>query len=220
MTQEIKAINLGGVNCYLLKEGHGSILIDTGFSSKRAILENALECAGVVPGNLSLILLTHGDSDHADNCAYLREKYGAKIAMHLDDSGMVETGDMSWNRKSKPDKISITFRIMMKLFSGPDKPGSFNTFKPDIYVEDGQSLSEYGISAEVLHLPGHSKGSIGILTSSGALFCGDLFYNFAGFKYIDDLTDYHASLNKLKKLKIETVYPGHGKAFPMRSVKG
>ncbi len=219
MTPEIRTINLGGVNCYLLKEGHGSILIDTGFSSKRSFLEKELERAGVVPGNLSLILLTHGDSDHAENCVYLREKYGAGIAMHMADSGMVENGDMSWNRKSKPDKISITFRIMMKMFGGPDKPGSFNTFKPDIYVEDGQSLSEYGISAEVLHLPGHSKGSIGILTSSGALFCGDLFYNFAGFQYIDDLADYHASLDKLKKLKIETVYPGHGKAFRMRSVK-
>ena len=220
MTQEIKAINLGGVNCYLVKAGDGYILIDTGFSSKRAFLEKELERAGVLPGNLSLILLTHGDSDHAENCAYLREKYGTRIAMHIDDSGMVENGDMSWNRKSKPDKISITFRIMMKMFGGLDKPGSFNTFKPDIYVEDGQSLSEYGISAEVLHLPGHSKGSIGILTSSGALFCGDLLYNFAGFQYIDDMADYHASLNKLKKLNIETVYPGHGKAFPMRDFKG
>ncbi len=207
------------MNCYLLKEGHDSILIDTGFSSKRAFLEKELERAGVVPGNLSLILLTHGDSDHAENCAYLREKYGAGIAMHMADSGMVENGDMSWNRKSKPDKISITFRIMMKMFGGPDRAGSFDIFKPDFFIEDGQSLSEYGISAEVLHLPGHSKGSIGILTPSGALFCGDLFYNFAGFQYIDDLADYHASIDKLKKLNIDTVYPGHGKAFRMRSVK-
>ena len=219
MTQEIKAINLGGVNCYLVKAGDGYILIDTGFSSKRAFLEKELERAGVVPGNLSLILLTHGDSDHAENCAYLREKYGTRIAMHIDDSGMVENGDMSWNRKSKPDKISLTFRIMMKMFGGPDKPGSFNTFKPDIYVEDGQSLSEYGISAEVLHLPGHSKGSIGILTAGGELFCGDLFYNFAGFTYIDDLADYHSSINKLKNFTIKTVYPGHGKPFLMRSTR-
>jgi len=40
MTQEIKTINLGGVNCYLVKVGGGYILIDTGFSSKRAYLEN------------------------------------------------------------------------------------------------------------------------------------------------------------------------------------
>ena len=217
MTQEIKTINLGGVNCYLVKAGDGYILIDTGFAFKRAYLEKELESAGVMPGNLTLIILTHGDSDHAENSAYLREKYGAKITMHLDDSGMVENGDMSWNRKSKPDKISMTFRIMTKIFSRSNKPGCFNTFKPDFYLADGQSLSEYGFLAEVLHLPGHSKGSIGILTAGGELFCGDLFYNFAGFKYIDDLTDHNASINKLKNFTIKTVYPGHGKPFPMRS---
>ena len=217
MTREIKTINLGGVNCYLVKAGDGYILIDTGFSSKRAHLEKELEDAGVMPGNLTLIILTHGDSDHAANSAYLREKYGAKITMHLADSGMVENGDMSWNRKPKPDKISITFRISTMIFSGLNKPGKFNTFKPDFYIVDGQSLSEYGFCAKVLHLPGHSKGSIGILATSGELFCGDLFYNFAGFNFIDDLADFNASINKLKHLKIETVYPGHGKPFPMSS---
>lgn len=213
MTLIIRTINLGGVNCYLLKEESGYILIDTGFSSKLAFLEKELERAGVRPGNLSLILLTHGDSDHVDNSAYFREKFGARIAMHIEDSKMVENGDMTWNRKSKPDKISILFRIMMKLISSRNKPGSFHTFRPDFYIEDGQSLAEYGLRAEVLHLPGHSKGSIGILTTSGDLFCGDMFYNFAGFQYIDDLADYTASINKLKKFKIATVYPGHGKAF-------
>jgi len=227
MSLNIKTINLGGVNCYLLTTGSGYILIDTGFSSKRAHLDKELASAGVRPGNLSLILLTHGDSDHADNSAYLREKFGAPIAMHKDDSGMVKTGDMSWNRKSKPDKLSMPFRIMMKLFSGMNKPGSFNTFTPDFYVADGQSLTEYGLEAVVLHLPGHSKGSIGILTASGELFCGDMFYNFAGFQYIDDMADYTGSIEKLKKMQITMVYPGqkmqitmvypgHGKAFRMR----
>ncbi|MHB1485878.1 MAG: MBL fold metallo-hydrolase [Saccharofermentanales bacterium] len=211
---EIKIINLGGVNCYLLKENDGYFLIDSGFSSKRAYLEKELESAGVMPGNLKLIILTHGDSDHSDNSAYLREKYGAKITMHHADSGMVENGDMSWNRKTRPDKISITFKIITKVYGRLNKPGSFNTFKPDFYIEDGQSLSEYGLDAKILHLPGHSKGSIGILTSGGELFCGDMFYNFAGFKFIDDLADYNASIGKLENHKIKMIYPGHGKPFP------
>jgi hydroxyacylglutathione hydrolase len=215
MAQEIKTINLSGVNCYLVKAGDSYILIDTGFSSKRTFLEKELESAGVMHGNLKLVILTHGDSDHADNYVYLREKYGAKIAMHYDDSGMVEHGDMSWNRKAKPDKVSITFKIITLIFGRLGKPGKFNTFKPDIYVEDGQGLSEYGFDAKVLHLPGHSKGSIGILTIGGDLFCGDLLYNIAGFNFIDDLADFHASIKKLKNLKINTVYPGHGKPFPM-----
>jgi len=132
--------------------------------------------------------------------------------MHKDDSGMVERGDMSWNRKAKPDKFSITFRTVSFFI----RPGKFDTFKPDIYVENGQGLSEYGCDAKVLHLPGHSKGSIGILTIGGDMFCGDLLYNIGiGIPFIDDLADFNASVEKLKKLSTNTVYPGHGKSFPM-----
>jgi len=72
----------------------GFILIDTGCSNKRVELEKRLESAGCKPGDLKLIVLTHGDFDHTGNAAYLRKKFGAKIAMHHEDSGMVERGDM------------------------------------------------------------------------------------------------------------------------------
>ncbi len=217
MPQEIKIISLSGVNCYLVKNGSGYILIDTGFPSKRAALEKELASAGCQPGNLNLIILTHGDLDHAGNCAYLREKYGAKIAMHADDSGMVERGDMSWNRKAKPDKFSTIFRIM-SVMSFFFRPGKFDVFKPDLSIDEGFDLSGYGADAKVLHFPGHSKGSLGILTGSGDLFCGDLLYNILGkpgIRFIDNMADFNASVEKLKKLNIKTVYPGHGKPFPM-----
>lgn len=212
---EIRTINLGGINCYLMKGDNDFVLIDTGISARRAALLKALEDAGCRPGKLRLIVLTHGDTDHVDNAAYLREKYGAKIAMHQADAGMIERGDMSWNRKAKPDRISVIFRIMSGAASLFSKPGKFSTFAPDIYLEDGQDLSEYGCDARVLHLPGHSKGSIGVLTSGRDLFCGDLLYNMPGFGFIDDLADFNASIQKLKSLDIRTVYPGHGKPFVM-----
>jgi glyoxylase-like metal-dependent hydrolase (beta-lactamase superfamily II) len=123
-----------------VKTDTGYILIDTGFSTKRTTLEKELESAGCKSGNLKLIVLTHGDSDHADNCVYIREKYGAKIAMHNSDSGMVERGDMGWNRKAKPDKISIFFRII-SLFV---KPSSFETFRPDFYIRRYSGLNREG----------------------------------------------------------------------------
>jgi hydroxyacylglutathione hydrolase len=215
--QEIKIINFGGVNCYLVKASDGFILIDTGYPAKRPVLEKELASAGCQPGNLKLVILTHGDLDHAGNCAYLREKYGAKIAMHADDSGMVERGDMHWNRKARPDKFSIIFRIM-SVMSFFFRPGKFDEFRPDLTIDEGFNLFEYGFDAEVLHIPGHSKGSLGILTSGGDLFCGDLLYNIfgkPGIRFIDDLADYNLSIEKLKKLNIRTVYPGHGKPFPM-----
>ncbi|GAG68637.1 unnamed protein product, partial [marine sediment metagenome] len=76
--------------------------IDTGGSNKRHDLENELDRAGCQPGNLNLIVLTHGDFDHTGNAAYLRKKFGTKIAMHSADSGMAEQGDMFWNR-NKPN---------------------------------------------------------------------------------------------------------------------
>jgi hydroxyacylglutathione hydrolase len=50
------------------------------------------------------------------------------------------------------------------------------------------------------------------------LFCGDLIYNFfgkPGCLFINDLADFDASVEKLKKSDVKTVYPGHGKPFPL-----
>ncbi len=228
MSPEIQIINLGGVNCYLAKTDVGYILIDTGFLSKRARLEQELEATGCQPSSLNLILLTHGDTDHADNAAYLRKKYGAKIALHPLEAPVVERGDMSCARKAKPDKIGFIFRVMIPLAPLLFKTNAFEYFKPDFTVDEGFDLSEYGFTAKVLHMPGHSKGSIGILTPedfslqpAGAgpvVFCGDLLYNFIGrpsCQLIDDVADFNASLDKLKKLGIKTVYPGHGRPFPL-----
>ncbi len=90
---------------------------------------------------------------------------------------------------------------------------------PDLYLEDGDGLSEYGFDAKIISIPGHSKGSIGILTAVGALFCGDLFENLNKpmlNSIMDDLATANASVEKLKGLQINTVYPGHGKPFLMK----
>jgi hydroxyacylglutathione hydrolase len=213
MPQEIKIIDTGGVNCYLLKAGSGDFtLVDTGFASKRAVLERGLQSAGCAPGSLRLIILTHGDSDHTGNSAYLREKYGAKIGMHPADMGMVEHGDMSWNRKAKPDRVAWFFRLIM-LLTG--RPAEVDLFTPDVALEDGAELAGYGLDARVLHLPGHSMGSIGILTAGGDLFCGDLVWNIGklSFHFADDLTAAYASIEKINRMDVRTIYPGHGKPF-------
>jgi len=194
-----------------MKTDTGHILIDTGCTKRRTELEKELESAGCKPGNLQLIILTHGDFDHTGNAAYLRKKYGTKIAMHYDDAGMVERGNMFWNRK----KSNVLIRMIAPILLGF---GKSERLKPDLYLKDGDDLSEHGLDARVLHIPGHSKGSIGILTDCGDLFCGDLLENTdkPGLNSImDDLTTARVSVEKLNKLSIGAVYPGHGKPFPM-----
>jgi hydroxyacylglutathione hydrolase len=237
MPHDVESIGVGGVNCFLLKARDRFVLVDSGFAARRDRLERRLEAAGCRPGNLRLIVLTHGDVDHAGNCAYLRAKYDAMIAMHRGDAGMVERGDMSSGRKAKPDRISPLFRVVSVVARAFTPPNVVDMFSPDVILEDGEELSEYGLNAVVLHLPGHSKGSIGILipgdgpsadrstgsrgVSDRALLCGDLFMNVirpAPHFMIDDLADYNASLERLRGLEIETVYPGHGRPFPLKSL--
>lgn len=220
MLQEIKTINLplplgmGSVNCYLIQTPAGHVLIDSAGSNARQGLRKGLESAGCLPGSLELVLLTHGDFDHIGNAAYLRSAFGARIAMHRDDFGMAERGDMFWNRK----KPNVLIRALIPLFTGF---GKSERFTPDVPLEAGYDLSQHGIDARVISLQGHSKGSIGILTAGGELFCGDLFENTKEpslNSLMDDSTAAHASVAYLESLKISTVYPGHGKPFAMQQL--
>jgi hydroxyacylglutathione hydrolase len=204
---------LGTVNCYLLKTRDGFILIDTGSSNRRAELESELAEAGCKPGDLKLIVLTHGDFDHTGNAAYLRETFGAEIAMHRDDSGMAEEGDMFWNRSSG----NALIRLLALILFGFSKS---NRFRPDLFAAEGDDFYEYGFDAQVLSIPGHSRGSIGILTTGGDLFSGDLFENAKGpatNSIMDDPAACEASLEKLSRFEVHTVYPGHGEPFAMES---
>ncbi len=201
------------VNCYLVTVDDGYVLIDTGRGGKRKAIEGALEEAGCRPGNLKLILLTHGDFDHSGNAAYLREKYAAEIAMHADDAGMVEHGDMTWNRR----KPNVVFRALLGLLY---TLGESDRFTADRFVDEGDDLGQYGLNAQILSVPGHSKGSISLLTSDGDLFCGDLLANTSKpdlWSIIDDQGAAEASVEKLMGYEITTVYPGHGQPFPMEA---
>jgi hydroxyacylglutathione hydrolase len=221
MSQEITTIGLKfmfvSVNCYLIKVGDSYILIDTGFSLHRRSIERELNNAGCRPGNLRLIIVTHADFDHIGNCAYLREKYGARTAMHRDESGVAEHGDMLGSRPGWPRLIRAYTRfVFLYLPIGKSK-----RFKPDIYLEDGQDLSEYGWDARIVHLPGHTSGSIGVLTEEGDIFCGDLLLGNRKPKknsLVDNTAEMDASIERLKSLGVRKVYPGHGKPFKLEEL--
>lgn len=206
---------MGNVNCYLLKTGSGFILIDTGGSKNRRELVSTLENARCEPGILALILLTHGDFDHTGNAATLRWVFGSKIAMHREDAGMVERGDMFVNRNQPNGFI----RSLMPVLSGF---GRAERFTPDLYLGDGDDLSEFGWNARIISLPGHSKGSIGILTGSGDFFCGDLLENTKkpGLNsLIDDREAAKESIRKMESMEIKMIYPGHGHPFSIGQLR-
>jgi glyoxylase-like metal-dependent hydrolase (beta-lactamase superfamily II) len=205
------AYRLGRVNCCLVETDTDFVLMDTGAPSSRAALEDELTRAGCKPGDLRLIVLTHGDFDHTGNAAYLRASFGAPVAMHRDDAGMAERGDKFWNRSSGNAVIRFLAPILFRFSKA-------NRFTPDVTLVEGDDLSAYGFDAQVLSIPGHSQGSIGILTASGDLLCGDLLANEdepACNGIMDDTEAGRASFEQLRGLDIATVYPGHGEPFAM-----
>jgi glyoxylase-like metal-dependent hydrolase (beta-lactamase superfamily II) len=211
--EEIRRIEHGGVNCYLLKAAKGFFLIDSGFAKNRAAIEADLQNSGCTPGNLNLIILTHGDFDHSGNCKYFREKFGAKIVMHPADCRMVKAGDLFCSRKSNALMRGMGKLILVVLNTQLKEE---DRFTPDVCVEDGFDLSVFGLHAKVIHIPGHSFGSIGILSVAGDFFCGDLLENKkqpARNSLMPDKQAFNASIEKLKALKIGTTYPGHGEPF-------
>ncbi|MBN1321817.1 MAG: MBL fold metallo-hydrolase [Thermoleophilia bacterium] len=217
---QVTRIDLGGVNCYLVPADRGFALIDTGGPGRRTVLEQALSLAGCWPGDIRVVVLTHGDYNHAGNAAYLRDKYDAKVAMHHDDLGRVRRGDWKWGQRPKPDRAVWSLRLL-SLFR--KKRDDFEVFEPDACLEDGQSLLRYGCDATVLRLPGHTKGSIGVLTSDKDIVCGDLLGNL--FRpglgiLINDMAAAKTSLGRLRRLQVGAVYPGHGKPFRLADIRG
>ena len=139
----------------------------------------------------------------------LQRKYGAKVAMHAGDVAMVKTG--------APVKRRVK-GILVKLFLwlAERMGGRFDCFEPDLVLEDGQGLAEYGLAAKVLHTPGHTKGSITVLTDDGQLFVGDTLTNRikpASASFIENEHELQDSLATLKRTNARVVYPGHGKPF-------
>jgi glyoxylase-like metal-dependent hydrolase (beta-lactamase superfamily II) len=214
--ENITTIELTFVNAFLVRVHDGFILIDTGLAMHWEKLEKELMSADCLPDKLKLVIVTHGDLDHVGNCAKLQEKYKCKIAMHKDDSLMVENG-LLLKRKARSLTAKV-FSIIRRLFR---RKFTFDKFKPDVYLSEGQNLNEYGFNAKVLHIPGHTKGSIGILTDDGNLFAGDTFTNKRKpeiANYIENHLELENSINRLKKMNIKMIYPGHGKPFEMEQL--
>jgi len=81
---------------------------------------------------------------------------------------------------------------------------------------EGEVIDLGDRSFEVLHLPGHSPGSIALWEkATGILFAGDTVYDGP---LIDDfyhsrITDYLASMERLRDLPVRVVHAGHFASF-------
>lgn len=206
---EIHRIKCGNVNCYIIENGTNGILVDTG---KKEFIDKVIgSCRSY---NVKLIILTHAHFDHAENAAQLSDLLGIPIGMNENDRDLILSNtDQSLAAKNILGKIVLS--VSLKESAVRSMPG----FKPDILLHDGDSLSDHGINARIISLPGHTDGSIGIDVDDKHLVVGDalmnMFYPTVSMLY-HNRGDMLESARKISNIGNRTIYFGHGRPVTNR----
>lgn len=176
-------------NCYLLEceKTHLAIVIDPGGDA-----DQILELLEEQNLKLEIIINTHGHIDHIEANTELKEKTSAKLFIHSADAEMI----------TNPQK-NLSFFLGRPIKSP----------KPDGLLNDGDIIDVGEMSLKVIHTPGHSPGSICLLTDN-VIFTGDLLFAGSIGRYDFPESSYDLimdSLNNIIQLDDSLiVYPGHG----------
>lgn len=207
---EVKRIKCGNGNCYVVSQSENAILIDTCKSDSFYKILHICK-----PYNIRLILLTHGHFDHTQNAAALSTALNAPIAMHRADMELLADNN-SQPLMSKGFFGKIVLNGSVKSFKTEKIP----PFTPTVLLDEGDTLEEYGIPARILHLPGHTDGSIAVDAAEEHLFVGDalmnMFYPTASMIF-HDKAQMLKSAERITALGKRTIYFGHGKPVENRA---
>lgn len=164
----IHTINLGTVNCYLLKSDTSNILVDTGNKAQYKRIEKAIKALYISPMDIDLIVLTHSHDDHTGSLYELRQHTHAKLIMSQIEY-LLWTGEITHDIKSESLLANIVHKYY-DIFGHKNLP---EPITPDILFENEFDLSEFGIDGKLLLTPGHTKGSVCLLLNDGRVLLGD-----------------------------------------------
>lgn len=207
----VERIKCGAVNCYLLTGSGGSVLADAGNPS------DVPRIYGLVKDkNVRLILLTHGHPDHIGAASDLARLLRTPIAMSRKDALLLEAP-----AARKLHGHTFLGRILALASNWSLRTEADSRISPDIWLEDGQELSEYGVEARIVPLPGHTKGSVGVLTGEGDFIVGDALFHIlrptAALLY-EDRAKMEESAGIILRSGARLLYAGHGKPFSVRKI--
>lgn len=196
-----------GSNVYLVTEPELA-LIDAGFPIDTACIHAALRELGAEPGDLSLVVATHYHGDHVGTIASLQRRNGLRAAIHAEDAPYA-TGEVPYERFKYRLSRFLFYYSLYPLFR-------YRYFAPDQRLEEGDVVPLLG-GLEVLHTPGHSRGSICLFQRErGLLFSGDLVRRENGVlegpppQFTPDPAAAADSLARLADLDFDLLLPGHG----------
>ena len=206
----IERIKCGNVNVYLISDGDNAVLVDT---SRTRFRDKILERCRTK--NVRLIVLTHGHIDHIQNAAFLSKELNSPIAMHREDYGLIKD-----NLSEPMSAHNLLGKVILKLSQKSFEVDKAEPFEPGLFLNDGDSLNEYGVSATVIELPGHTKGSIGIKVGDTDIIVGDALMNMlypTKSPLYGDRGRMEQSAARISSLGDATIHFGHGKPVKNRN---
>jgi len=182
-------------NTYLLSnESNKCIIIDPGMSTvnERKELISFIDAKNLEP---QAIVNTHCHVDHILGCSYLKEKYNIPFYIHKLEMQSLDSAK----------QFGEFFGLTIEQLPVPDR-----------YLNETDDFIFGSTSFSIIHLPGHSEGSIALYSEPDKIILtGDvLFYgsigrtDLPGGNYNTLVKNIHEKLLSLPGDVI--VYPGHG----------
>ena len=126
------------VSAWLITSPQGHVLVDTLYGRFTDQLLQNIRSAGFDPGDIKLVVITHGHFDHAGGAARLKtELPGARFAM---------TGE-GWREAAEAAAQST------------GTPNAWTMIPADVVLKDGQVLQGGGVAVQAFETPGHTMGT-------------------------------------------------------------
>ncbi|MFF9645288.1 MBL fold metallo-hydrolase [Kitasatospora aureofaciens] len=199
------------INAYLLL-GRRPVIVDAGTPGSGQKILDQVTAHGVDPSDVSLIVITHGHIDHFGSAAELHRLTGAPVAGHIADLGPYRSG-----RVREP---YLPTGPMGRLMARNRKlHARAEPFEPAVLIRGETSLEDFGLAARIMPTPGHTAGSVSVLTDDGDLVAGDLVAgSFMGLirgkpanpPFHDDPQQNLTSLRRMLALNPTALHVGHG----------
>lgn len=201
----ISSSGVGGVNMYLLL-GKTTTLVDTGMPGSARTIMDYIRSLGRDPSNLRIVL-THHHIDHTGSLAELKKQTQAQVWAHPKDAPYI-TGE-----RVRPGPRGVLMRLLFRLAPSMSR---YTPAPVDRLIQDGETLDILS-GATVIHMPGHTLGSVALhFPTERLLISGDTI-NLRGGRlglpvpsFTEDMEQAIAAIRRLDGLNFDVLCPGHG----------
>lgn len=212
-------VRLGMTHVYLLPGSAGYLLIDAGPRGCAEPFARSIRRLGISLRQIRLILVTHVHFDHVGSLQAIQKNCDAPVMVHYAEAGLLRRGQVVLPPGTQP----LTRRLIRFANRHPNRVKRmfrFDPVRPDRVISAPLDLTPFGFDARVLPTPGHTPGSLTVITASGQAFVGDLAVNYLpGGRgpfwppFGDSRRLIRDSWQTLRNQGVTTIYPAHGGPF-------